>query len=143
VARNSAQASVIIRAMARDDEALVRRAYELWNNEGPRVLESFGADSVELVDPPQMPDSRAYRGYPAVLARLEEVAEAVGGRYAHIDEVSAVGDEVLVALTWRVDASPARAILGEVFHVVRVDNGKIARMRVFLTRDEALAAAST
>lgn len=129
--------------MAWDDQALVRRAYELWNSQGPRVLESFGADSVELVDPPQMPDSRAYRGHAAVLARLEEVADAVGGRYAHIDEVSPVGDEVLVALTWRVEASPESAVLGEVFHVVRVEGEKIARMRVFLTRDEAVAAAGT
>jgi ketosteroid isomerase-like protein len=135
--------SGIIRAMAHEDEALVRRAYEAWNSNGPHVLESFGTDSVELVDPPQMPDSRAYRGYAAVLARLEEVAEAVGGRYADIDEVTRVGNEVLVALTWRVDDSPASAILGEVFHLVRVEGGKIARMRVFLTRDEALAAAST
>ena len=78
-----------------------------------------------------------------MLARLEEVAEAVGGRYAHIDEVTPVGDEILVVLTWRVDDSPTSAILGEVFHVVRVEGGKIARMRVFLARDEALAAAST
>jgi len=128
--------------MARDDEALVRRVYDQWNSEGPRVLESFGADSIELVDPPQMPDSRAHRGHAEVLARLEEVTEAVGGRYAHIDGLSPVGDEVLVALTWRVDASPESAILGEVFHLVRVDGGKIARIRVFLSRDEALAAAS-
>jgi ketosteroid isomerase-like protein len=94
-----------------------------------------------LVDPPQMPDSRSYHGHAEVLARLEEVAEAVGGRYARIDEVTPVGDEVLVALTWRMDASPESAILGEVFHVVRVEDGKIARIRVFLTRDEASAAA--
>jgi ketosteroid isomerase-like protein len=128
--------------MAQDDEALVRLAYEAWNSSGPRVLESFGASSVELVDPPQMPDSRTYRGHAAVLARLEEVADAVGGRHAHIDEVSPVGDEILVALTWRVDASPESAVLGEVFHVVRVEGGKIARMRVFLARDEAMTAAS-
>jgi ketosteroid isomerase-like protein len=129
--------------MSRDEEALVRRAYEAWNAEGPRVLESFGAESMELVDPPEMPDSRAYRGQEEVLARLEEVAEAVGGRYVHIDEVRAVGDQVLVSLTWRVDASPGSAVLGEVFHLVRVQDGKIERMCVFLTRDEALAAAAT
>jgi len=134
---------VIIPTMTSDDQALVRRVYEAWNDQGPGVLESFGADSIELVDPPQMPDSRSYHGRTEVLARLEEVAEAVGGRYAHIDEVTPVGDEVLVSLTWRIDASPDSAILGEVFHVVRVDAGKIERMRVFLTRDEALAAAST
>jgi ketosteroid isomerase-like protein len=127
--------------MASDDRELVRRAYEAWNDQGPGVLESFGSDSIELVDPPQMPDSRSYHGHAEVLARLEEVAEAVGGRYAHIDEVIPARNEVLVALTWRMDASPDSAILGEVFHVVRVEDGKIARMRVFLSRDEALAAA--
>jgi ketosteroid isomerase-like protein len=128
--------------MASGDEELVRRAYEAWNDEGPGVLESFETDSIELVDPPQMPDSRSYHGHAEVLARLEEVAGAVGGRYAHIDEVTPAGDEVLVALTWRMDAAPDSAILGEVFHVVRVDDGKIACIRVFLTRDEAVAAAS-
>lgn len=128
--------------MASDDQELVRHAYDAWNDQGPGVLESFGAHSVELVDPPQMPDSRSYHGHAEVLARLEEVAEAVGGRYAHIDEVIPAGDEVLVALTWRMDASPDSAILGEVFHVVRVEDGKIVRMRVFLTREEALAASS-
>jgi|SoiMethySBSTD1v2_1073268.scaffolds.fasta_scaffold85850_2 ketosteroid isomerase-like protein len=125
-----------------DDQDLVRRAYEAWNDQGPGVLESFGADSIELVDPPQMPDSRSYHGHAEVLVRLEEVAEAIGGRFAHIDEVTPLGDEVLVSLTWRMDPSPDSAILGEVFHVVRVEDGKIACMRVFLTRDEALAAAS-
>jgi hypothetical protein len=124
----------------RDDEELVRRAYEAWNDQGPGILESFGAESIELVDPPQMPDSRSYHGHAEVLARLEEVAGAVGGRYAHIDEVSSIADEVLVSLTWRMEASPESAILGEVFHVVRVEAGKIVRMRVFISRDEALAA---
>jgi ketosteroid isomerase-like protein len=128
--------------VSRDDEALVRRAYEQWNVEGPGVLRSYGSESIEVQDPPEMPDARTYRGQAEVLARLEEVAEAVGGRYAHIDDVSGVGDEVLVALTWRVADSPGSAILGEVFHLVRVENGKIVRMRVFLSRDEALAAAS-
>jgi ketosteroid isomerase-like protein len=124
-----------------ENEALVRRTYERWNDEGPRVLESLGTESIELHDPPQMPDSRIYRGKAGVLARLEEVAEAVGGRYAYIDEVQAVGDQVLVALTWRVDASRGSPILGEVIHLVRLEDGKIARMRVFLSREEALAAA--
>lgn len=125
--------------MASDDQDLVRRAYEAWNDQGPGVLESFGADSIELVDPPQMPDSRSYHGHAEVLARLEEVAGAVGGRYVHIDEVTPVGGEVLVSLTWRMDPAPDSAVLGEVFHVVRVESGKIVRMRVFLSRDEAAA----
>jgi ketosteroid isomerase-like protein len=129
--------------MTREDEALVRRVYELWNRDGPRVLESHGADAVELDDAPEMPDSRTHRGHAAVVARLEEVAGAVGGRDVHIDDVSAIGREVLVALTWRVDASPDSATLGEVFHLVRVERGKIARIRVFLTRDEALAASAS
>jgi ketosteroid isomerase-like protein len=128
--------------MARDDEALVRRVYELWNSDGPHVLEAYGTDSIELVDAPQMPDARVNRGQAEVLARLEEVAESVGGRYVRIDDVSAAGDEVLVALRWCVDDTPSSATLGEVFHLVRVADGKIARMRVFLTRAEALAAAS-
>jgi hypothetical protein len=132
----------MISEMPSEDEALVRQVYDLWNQEGPGMLKSFGAESIELHDPAQMPDSRSYRGIAAVLARLEEVATAVGGRYAQIDEVSSVEGQVLVALTWRVDPSSDSAILGEVFHLVTVGGGRIARIRVFLKREEALAAAS-
>jgi hypothetical protein len=71
---------------------------------------------------------------------VEEVAAAIGGRWVDIDDVRTVGDEVLVSLTWRLErASPTT--IASVYHVVRVEGGSIARIRVFLNEDAALRAA--
>jgi hypothetical protein len=87
-----------------------------------------------------MPDGRVWQGCDVVLARLEEVAGAVGGSWVDIRELKMVGSEVFIAMTWRVDSSPDSAVLGEVFHLVRVAGEHLNRIRVFLTEEDALAA---
>ena len=124
-----------------EDVSVVREAYEAWNLAGPGALRDRVVEDVELHDPPQMPDGRVWRGWDEVLARLEEVAASIGGRWVDLREVRPVGGEVLVSMAWRVDSTPGSAVLGDVFHLARVAHGKIARMRVFLSEDDALAAA--
>jgi ketosteroid isomerase-like protein len=43
-------------------------------------------------------------------------------------------------MCWRLDRETEDVQLGQVFHVVRVRDGMIARIRVFLTEAEALRA---
>ncbi len=119
---------------------LVRRAYEAWNSRGLEALDPFAADAIELEDPPQMPDGATWRRRDAVFARLEDVAEAVGGSWVELREVRPVGDEVLVSMTWQRDDASGSPVLGDVFHVVRVRDGEIVRMRVFLSEADALDA---
>jgi ketosteroid isomerase-like protein len=126
--------------MSDENAELVRRAYEAWNSDGLTAIEGWLADTVELHDPPQMPDSGSWYGRDAVLARLEEVAAAVGGRWVDLRDFRPHGDEVLVSMDWHVDRAPGSADLGLVFHVVRVADGKIDRLRVFLDETEALGA---
>jgi len=117
---------------------LVRRAYEAWNAYGPGALEPFVADAVELRDAPELPDSGSWSGRDAVLARLADVAEAVGSSSGELEGFRAVGDDVLLTIDWQLeDDRPGEASLGRVFHVVRVADGMIARISVFL--DEAAA----
>jgi hypothetical protein len=118
----------------------VHDAYEAWNTIGPEGLRPWVTDDLELHDPPQMPDARAWLGLDAVLARLEEVAASIGGRWVELREMRPVGDEILVAMTWRVDSSSDSAVLGEVFHLVALTDGRISRIRVFLAEQDALAA---
>jgi ketosteroid isomerase-like protein len=123
---------------ADDPEQLVRRAYEAWNAGGPDALAPFVTDDVELVDAPELPDSSRWRGRDAVLARVAEVADAVGGHGGDLEDFRVVGDDVLVTMCWRRDSDAhGEATLGEVFHVVTVEGGLIARIAVFL--DEAAA----
>jgi SnoaL-like domain len=120
--------------------ALVDEAYRIWNANGPRAFSPYTTENVELHDAPELPDSQVWVGRDALVARLEELVAATGGRWADIEEIRAVGDEVLVSLTWRLErASPAT--LGSVYHVVRVEGDRIARIRVFLDEGAATRAA--
>lgn len=124
-----------------EEVRVVRDAYEAWNRTGPEGLRPWVTDDLELHDPPQMPDAHVVRGLDAVIARLEEVAASIGGRWVDLGELRPVGTEVFVSMVWRVDSLPDSPVLGEVFHVVTVTRGKLARIRVFLSEDDAVAAA--
>lgn len=126
---------------APDVTQVVEEAYRTWNESGPRAFaEEFASGDVRVEDPPELPDAETWVGRDAVVARFEDVVAATGGRWADIDEVRPVGDEVLVSLTWRLERGGA-ASLGCVYHLVRVVDGRIAHIRVFLTKDAALRAA--
>jgi ketosteroid isomerase-like protein len=123
---------------ADEPEQLVRRAYEAWNASGPSALMPFVTDDIELMDAPELPDAGSWTGRNAVLRRLTEVADAVGGHSGDLESFEAHNHLVLVAMTWRRDSDPeGQTSLGRVFHLVRAEGGRIARITVFL--DEAAA----
>jgi ketosteroid isomerase-like protein len=68
------------------------------------------------------------------------VAESVGSGSGEIQSVRNADEEILVTLLWQLEARAGEVDLGQVFHLVRVRDGRIARIRVFLTESEALRA---
>jgi ketosteroid isomerase-like protein len=122
--------------------ALVRHVYETWNTAGVRAIEPSLDEEVVLRDAPEMPDARAWQGRGAVLARLEEVSSAVGGGWADLREFRAYGNKVLVNMVWQEDEGASSPAFAEVFHVVEVEEGRIASMNVFLDRAVAEASAA-
>jgi ketosteroid isomerase-like protein len=132
-------AQAILTAMGDSDIELVRHAYEVWNASGLGALEPWLADAVELHDAPEMPDAGVSRGRESVRARLEEVAQALGGGWVELGRFRAFGDQVLVSMVWQAEADGSTKF-GSVFHLVRVADGRIAGIRVFLSEDAALAA---
>ena len=129
--------------MSEESVGLVRRAYEAWNEHGPEEIASLLADDVELYDAPQLPDAETWCGRPAVLERLRAVAAAMGGGTVEFEDIRASGEEVLVAMLWHLDRGAADVELGQVFHLVHVEEERIDRIRVFLTESEARSASST
>ena len=126
--------------MASDVVHLVRRAYGSWNSDGLPGLEPWLAQDVELHDAPEMPDAGVVAGRDAVLARLGDVAATMGGGWADLHDFRAIGNAVVVSMTWQTDEAAGGPAFGDVFHVVTVADGKITRLRVFL--DEAAAGAA-
>jgi hypothetical protein len=121
---------------------LVEEAYRTWNASGPRAFVRFTTETVELHDAPELPDAQVWGGHDALVARLEDLVAATGGRWADIDEIRPIGDGVLVSLTWRLERGSPTA-LASVYHIVRVEGGRIARIRVFLDEGLATRAAQT
>jgi ketosteroid isomerase-like protein len=116
---------------------VVRRAYEAWNELGPAAIDPLVADDVELHDAPQLPDAQVWRGRDAVLGRLASVAAAMAGGTVEFEGFHDTGDDIVVAMCWQLDSESSDVRLGQVFHVVQVTDGRISRIRVFLTETEA------
>jgi hypothetical protein len=124
-------------ALAPGARRLVEEAYRVWNERGPRAFVEYTTEDFELHDAPEIPDAEVWVGRDAAVARLEDVVAATGGRWADVDEIRPCGDEVLVSLTWRIERESAR--LACVYHRVRVEGERIARVRVFLDQEAATA----
>ena len=62
-----------------------------------------------------------------------------------IEQLDVYGDEVLIAMLARTRGHESNLDIGKipVFHVARLRDGKVARIRAFLDREEAVAAART
>jgi hypothetical protein len=129
--------------MSEESVALVRRAYETWNEHGPAAIEAMLAEDVELHDAPELPDADVWRGRAAVIGRLEAVAAAVGSGSGRLVSFRVEHGEIVVTMLWQLDAEADDVELGQVFHVVRVAGAAISRIRVFLTESEALRAAGS
>jgi ketosteroid isomerase-like protein len=124
-----------------DRVELVRAAYEGWNAEGLGALAPSLTDDCELHDAPEMPDASVSRGREAVLARLHEVARAVGGGSVEFESIRPLDGKVLVAMRWNVPREGGATAIGSVVHVVEVRDGAIAAIRVFLDEPRATEAA--
>jgi ketosteroid isomerase-like protein len=123
--------------MAEDSVRIVRRMYETWNEHGPAAIQSMLAGDVELHDAAELPDAEVWRGREAVVSRLDAVATALGGGSVDFQGFRASGEDVIVAMCWLLDREPEEVQLGQVFHRVRVSDGLITRVRVFLTEADA------
>jgi ketosteroid isomerase-like protein len=120
--------------------ALVRHAYESWNEQGAAAIGPLMAPDIELHDAPQLPDAQVWHGREAVLRRLASVAETVGGGAVEFEQFRDAGDETVVGMCWQLQSETPDVRLGQVFHVVSVRDGLISRIRVFLTEAEARGA---
>jgi ketosteroid isomerase-like protein len=106
------------------------------------VLATFAADC-ELHEPPEMPDrlEEGYRGHAGIRAWMENLRETAEARFEPRQVIEA-GEPIVAELE-----STGRGTAGGVpfawttFAVIGIRDGKLHRIRAFLTREEALAAA--
>jgi uncharacterized protein len=128
--------------MSQENIEVVRRYYAAWNAGGLDAVRAFWSDDFEWHDAPEMPDGSVYRGAEAAAAHFRDLNEVLGTMAVQVDRALPAGDQVFVALHVHVDTPRAGLPLdGPIFETVRVEEGKIARIHLFLDEQAALDAA--
>ena len=104
------------------------------------------ADDIEYRNSPEWPGQRVYRGSDVVVTFLkEEVAEIIGLEAVNILRMEVFDDEILIAMRAQAHGFQSGIDFGAVpvFHVARMRDGKVERVRVYLDEAQALDAAKT
>jgi len=129
--------------MSQENVELVRRMYDAWNERGPESLQQFWAEDAEFHDPLNLPDSRVVRGRDAIAAYQTDQTRVIGDMKFALVDMRERGQTVVIRLELTVHG-PASGIdvPGEIAQVVEVVDGRVQRMRVFMTWEEALEAAA-
>jgi ketosteroid isomerase-like protein len=125
--------------------AFIRRGYDLWNDEDVDGLAlQILSEDVLFQNPPDWPGQSTYRGREEVARFLrEEVAAVIELGDIEIERIEVFGDEYVIHMLARTRGQDSRLDIGKVpvFHVARVRDGRVDRIRSFLDGRQAVAAA--
>ena len=129
--------------MADDYIELVRRADELFNSGELDAFADLFTDDGEVETDPRFPEGGTFSGREAVrrfFAGLHEGWQA--GSATTIKEARRVGDSVLVRFDWHATGELSGVEMSSDWYSLwTLRDGRIARVRYFYERDEALAVA--
>ena len=123
---------------------MVRAGYEMWNAgdvEGMAAL--CLSDDLEWHNSPEWPGQRVYNGSSRVARFLkEDVADIIELGDIEIEAMDVYGDEIVITLQARTRGAQSDLDIGKIrlFHVARLEAGKVNRVRVYLEERQALEA---
>ena len=141
--------------MSQENVEIVRRFYEAGNNEGLWAVAEFARPDVELVPPPDRPESPVLRG----VERIPEIARQWAGALARqewLREASRTWEDWWVRVDHMIDAPQDKVVVLshlcgrrgtalkvelELNQVYTVAHGKITRVEGYFTRKQTLEAA--
>ena len=127
--------------MSEENVGIVRAQYAAWERQDIQSIVDTCAPDVEIIQPAEVPDSKSYRGHEGVVAAFEDwprqwdVFRITLGRIvdAPDDRVISMHSQHLEARGMNLDQ--------EVAFVHTFDKGKMVRLDMFLSSEQALHAA--
>jgi ketosteroid isomerase-like protein len=133
-------------AQTREDQllAFIRRGYELWNQGDVSAVSQMWSDDFEWHNDPAWPGQTIYYGRENVVRFLEEeVADIIHLGEIEVERIERVGDELVICMLAHTRGFESAVDIGKVpvFHVARVKDGRVVRVRAFLDETAAMAAA--
>jgi ketosteroid isomerase-like protein len=132
----------ILRGHMDERTQFLRRGYEALQRGD---LDGFKALAKERLDPDfefhHVWDGRVFKGYEGTLEWLSDTSETWAEYQQDLDEIVAVGDDVLVVVRISARGGGSGVPVAQVFAVVwTFDGARAVRARSFTSRDEALRA---
>ena len=122
---------------------LVRLGFEAIERGDMAVFDGMTTEDLVLVQPPEVPDAKTYEGRGAIVESLEDWPKQWEDFRMDLIEIIDAGDEVAVSVTRHRGRGRESGIEMdfEVFYVQRGRDGRLARIDMFFSREQALAAA--
>ena len=126
--------------------AFVRHGYELWNAGDLATVSQMWSDDFEFHTAPEWPGPRVIHGREASVRFLtDEIAAVIELSDIEVVGIEQVGDELMIAMVAHARGHDSQVDIGKVpiFHVARLRDGQVCRVRAFLDETQARAAART
>ena len=123
----------------------IRSGYALWNAGELESVAEMWSEAIVWQNDPAWPGQTTYHGRERVIAFLrEEVAEVIELGDIEVESIQAFGDELVIKLLARTRGADSHLDIGKVpvFHVAKLRDGKVVRIRAYLDEGRALAAAA-
>ena len=132
--------------LTQEDVDTVLAGYARWNDGDLDGLARLFTEDIIYQNAPEWPGQRQYHGIAAVTSFLaNEVAKIIALRPVEIIGTETIGSEILIELQARTKGvlSGLDMDSATLWHLALVEGGKVSRVRVYLTKEEALEAART
>ena len=128
--------------MSEENVELARRYVESFNQGGLEATEPLRHPEIEAFDPPTFPDAGRYVGEAELRKLVEDYLEIAWDGKFHDPEFIDGGDEVLVIWRFRGESGHGGGFPFEetISHIYLFEDGKLRRIRQFMSREEGLEA---
>jgi ketosteroid isomerase-like protein len=128
--------------MSRENVELVRRGHEAFRDSGEEAIFEYLHADIDVTPVEELLDAETFHGHDGFRRFFQTMREAFGDFTWEPQEFLDQGNHVLVATRFvakgRGSGAPVEAM---VYNVWTVRRGKAVRVRGYLSRSEALAAA--
>ena len=126
--------------MSQESQEIVRRAFEAWDRGDDEAAARDFAPDVEIDASERVLNPAVYQGHDGARRFREEIAETWDDFHVEIEEMRAAGDQVVVLVHSRGQGRGSGvAVDARAAWLVTVVAGRVARLRLYRDRAEALA----
>ena len=126
------------------DVEIAKKMFDAWNSGNVDRMTEFWSDDGDWIweDAPEIPDARVVRGREQVEEHLRGVMALMGEMEIKVEELVDLGDEVLAVIQFSVRGAQSGIELDvPSYQLLRFENGRVRRYRMFMEREQALRAA--